>query len=178
MSIPFILLSYNHYVKLVLKEKPKNCYLTYISVAVTAKKHFFLLWWKTLIKLPLLLKWLKHVLEHLNLYVITFLPCKTPLSPAQGSKSKQVEKYTIRFVRTTTPSHIIGLIWKLLLLSRRHKNQTYNEYTSSQVLRNEWQTGTFPFQAKSKTLKKGTIIAYHKNELFLLTGCLCCCLTC
>lgn len=90
-------------------------------VAVTAKKHFFLLWWKTLIKLPFLLKWLKHVLKHPSVYIITFIPCKTLQAPSRV-KIKTSRKIYNTFVRTTTPSSSIGLIWKLLLLPRRHKN--------------------------------------------------------
>lgn len=42
-----------------------------------------------------------------------------------------------------------------------------NEDISNHVLGNEWQTtGTFPFIAKSKTLKKGTLIAYVFSSHF------------
>lgn len=49
-------------------------------------------------------------------------PARHRSLPPEGPNQKQVEKYTIHFVRTTTPSHIIALIWKLLMLSRRHEN--------------------------------------------------------
>lgn len=128
------------------QRKAKKLLITYISVAVTAKKHFFLLWWKTLTKLPFLLKWLKHMLKHLNVYVIAFLPCKTPVSPSRV-KIKTSRKIYDTFVKTTAPSYITGLIWKLLLLPRRHK--TLHTMNTLPPGTQEWMTNNRHFSLQS-----------------------------
>lgn len=135
------------------QRKAKKLLITYISVAVTAKKRFFLLWWKTLTKLPFLLKWLKHMLKHLNVYVIAFLPCKTPQSPPQGSKLKQVEKYMTHLWKLQ-PRHTL-LVWYGNYCCYPDVIKAYIWWTHFlQVLRNEWlTTGTFPPKIKPNTLE-------------------------
>lgn len=119
--------------------------------AVTAKKLFFFTLMKDLIKLPVLLKWLKHALKHLNVYAITFLPCKTNKTVSR-SGVKTSRKIYNTFVTTTTPSYIISLIWKLLSLSRHHEN-LMKTLTYSGM--NDKQQALFLSKRNQKTLKKG-----------------------
>lgn len=131
-------------------------------VAVTAKKHFFLLWWKTLVKLPLLLKWLQQMHKHLNAYVTTTLSCKTPQSLAQQSKTK-----TSRKIYTTRS-------WELRPPLARHRSdmettvviQKLTDKTLPPTRTQEWMTNRhFSFQHKNHIhSKQDAIIAYSKKK--------------
>lgn len=82
-------------------------------------------------------------------------------------KIKTSRKIYDTFVRTTTPSYIIGSIWKLLLLSRRHKNlHVMNTLPPTHSGMNDKQQALFLSKLNQKHSKKGTIIAYSKNNLF------------
>lgn len=120
--------------------------------AVTAKKLFFSLWWKTL--LNCLFFWND---SNTRLSISTYTPSPSyparqiKQSPAQGSKLKTSRKIYNTFVTTTTPSYIISLIWKLLSLSRHHENLmktlTYSGMNDKQAL--------YLSKRNQKTLKKG-----------------------
>lgn len=113
------------------------------------------------------------LLKHLNVYAITFFTLQDTTVSRSRVKNKQKN---IQYIceNYNPPSYITGLIWKLLLLTRRHKNldvmntlpPTYSGMTDKQAL-------FLSKQTQKNIEKRAPLLHTVRIICFLLTQVVC-----